>query len=424
MSDREALQAALLVGEVQLEAGVHVIDMPPAVGGRPRPYTALNVGASRLRGAGQGLTTLRFVGDAQQRDLYCLSLTTGEISDLTIETVEVTNTCEQTHAIHVMGPAGPTTIQRVTFDHPARATRCGDGIRVLGYEASIVVDVLVEDCTFLRCARSGVASHSGAHGLTIRRCKFVDVGDQDIDGEGTGFHRDWVITGNEFRLGLAPQGDYAIQLHKIDGVQIFGNGFWGRGVYALSGNNVEIYDNTIIRTTAASGVGAIQVDKASAGISIRENTIVRMASAGIGHVIQFMQRDVSAPSAVHIHHNTIIQRASGDVIYAIGTLGLDFARNTVIGNSGDYGLHLQGSPTTKVSGVHVVDNAWLGPMAGCVGINAGYAGCGDVTLAANNAFGPVRGLHVGNWNASTGPISSAGNHWPAAVGVPPGTEIP
>lgn len=425
MSTREDLQAAIngATGPLQLEAGVYEIDMPPGVAGHRRPYAALDLGNVALQGVGPD-TILRFVGDAGMADWYGIAVTGGRVADLTIDTSALTGTSEQTHAIQIAGPSSGARIERVVFHHPARGTmKGGDGVRLLGYANAIVNDVRISGCTFV-CDRSGVAAHSGAHNLTIEDCDFIDVGDQDIDGEGSGSHRDWVIARNRFRLSTTPQGDFAIQLHLIDGARVTDNRFHGRGVFVLSGCRVEFDGNTIIRATAASGVGAIEIDKASAGVHIHHNTIVRMASAGAGFVIRCMPRDTSSPSNVTIDRNTLVQLASGDVINATGVVGLVATRNTVVSGTqlsaaNSYGIALQGSPTTRTDSIAVEDNAWLGPLAGCVGINGAYAGAGTLHASGNVAMGPFAGVRAGNVNATTGPVALGDNQWPAPVGLRP-----
>lgn len=422
--NRLELQAAINAvagGVFTLPAGVHEIDTPVSTVGHRRPYAQLSLGNATLCGVGPE-TVLRFTGDAGGQDWHGIGLASGSIRDLKIDTSALTGTSEQTHAIRITGPATAPLIERVVIDHPDRGMPGGDGIQIVGYTGGLVVNARVSGCTFLRCDRSGVAAHSGAHGLVVEDCQFLDVGDQDIDGEGSGDHRDWAIRGNEFRLSAAPQGDYAIQLHHIIGCIVADNRFYGRGIFVLDGSDVVIEGNSIVRATSASGVGVIEIDRAGRNVAIRDNTIIRTARAGLGYVIRAMPRDLSAPADMLIERNTLVQYASCDVISATAVDGLRLAGNTTLyagWPNAAYGLALQGSPTQRAERTELDDNTWIGPLTGCVGINGGYAGCGAVRVSDCTAIGPTRGLAAGNVTATTGPVSAGGNAWPVAVGIVP-----
>lgn len=426
--DRAGLVAALATGCAQLEATEYTVATPQGAAAKRRPYAMLSMGTGELRGVPGSLIT--FVGDAQRQDWWGIELTGGSIHDVEFGTAGLTGTSEQTHVFHSAGLAGNIEIYNVTINHPrVPGMRRGDCMQFVGYAAvaatatkpavpdRLVTGVKLHNMT-LNCARSCVAAHSGVHGLEFAN-NSCTAGDQGVDGEGTGGSADWVIANNTFMLSAVPQGDYAIQLDGVDRAHVTGNRFWGQGVDLLNASHVEIDNNVIIRTTAAAGVGAVQIDKASNAISIHDNTIVRTAEAGPGRVIWMMPRDGVSPTDITIRRNMLTQATAGNVIHATGVVGLHVEDNTTLysGPPGWYGVLVEGQALAAADQTTITGDTWLGPLKACVGLD-GAKGVNGALLSGGHAYGPLSGLTCSNAGV-LGPVTVQGSYWPASTcGIP------
>lgn len=420
LDDRAAIQAALdTQGCAYLPAGVYDIDTPVFVPPARRIYAMLTVNGSSLYGDGPS-SLLRFRGSAGGQDWEGVRLTGANPSlhDLAMDTASISITGEQTHASKILGPAANPAIFNMTYSHPQRGEPGGDCIQLVGYASTLITNASIHDNNFLKCDRSGVAIHSGAHGLSITNNYFHDTGDQDIDGEGSGENTDWVISHNTFALGAAPQGDFAIQLQLATNVRVTENLFAARGVFAYSCTQCEFDHNQITRSTGASGAGAIEIIKASSFINVHDNTITRTASATNGPVIRLVPHNSGTPDHVTITHNVMVQETTDDLVFSSGVVALriDYNDLTYAGNPGlRFGLQAIGSAGTygiRTSDIHVNANTWKGPLKAAIGISGSYMGAG--TLQATLNVASVMGVFCGNINSAgtiQGPFDVVSNSW-------------
>ncbi|MEO7735620.1 MAG: right-handed parallel beta-helix repeat-containing protein [Kofleriaceae bacterium] len=431
IDDRAAIQAALTSQHcAHLSAGVYDIDIPSFVPPARRIYMMLLASSASLYGDGPA-TVLHFRGSAGGQDWQGVRLTGdgSSIHDLSIRTADITTTDEQTHAVHVLGPATNPTIYGVAFDHPQRGEPGGDCIQLVGYPTTLITGARIHNNDFTRCDRSGVAIHSGAVDLVIQDNHFHDVGDQDIDGEGSGASSGWLITRNVFDVGASPQGDMAMQLQLTVDARITDNQFNGRGIFAFQSDNLEIDHNTMTRTTGVSGTGVIELEKDCSNVNIHHNTITRQSSAGTGYVIRAVPHNSGTPDHVTIADNMLHQNATGDVVNAYGIVGLYVLRNTVTyagASDTSFGVLANGSAgdaPIRTTDIVVAGNTWDGPIHGIIGVSGSYGGCGTVASSDNTVTGATFGLVCGNFatgSAVLGPISSTHDAWPAPVCGPPG----
>lgn len=424
LDDRAAIQDALdRQGCAYLPAGVYDIDTPVFVPPARRIYAMLTVSGSSLYGDGPS-SLLRFRGSAGGQDWEGVRLTgtNSSLHDLAMDTASIFLTGEQTHASRIVGPAANPAIFNMTYSHPQRGEPGGDCIQLVGYASTLITNASIHDINFLKCDRSGVAIHSGAHGLRITNSYFHDTGDQDIDGEGSGENKDWVISHNTFALGTAPQGDFAIQLQSASNVRVTMNVFAARGVFAYSCTQCEFDHNQITRSTGASGRGAIEIIKASSFINVHDNVITRTASATDGPVIRLVPHNSGTPDHVTITHNVMTQETTGDIVYSSGLVALRIEYNdvTYAGSPGvRFGLQANGSAGThgiRTTDLHVNANTWKGPLKAAIGISGSYMGAG--TLQATLNVASVMGVFCANINTAgtiLGPFEVLSNSWLPSV---------
>lgn len=428
LDDRAAIQEALnQQGCAYLPTGMYDIDTPVFIPPARRIYAMLTVNGANLYGDGPS-SVLRFRGSAGGQDWEGIRLTGAgpALHDLAIDTANIVLTGEQTHASKILGPASDPQIFNMTYNHPQRGEPGGDCIQLVGYAATLITNARIHDINFLKCDRSGVAIHSGAHGLHIVNNQFHDTGDQDIDGEGSGENIDWLISRNTFSLGSAPQGDFALQLQLTSNVRVTENVFAGRGVFAYSCTQCEFDHNQVTRTTGNSGVGVFDILKASSFINIHDNTLRRARSATEGPVIRLVPHNSGTPDHVSIANNVLMQETNGDVVNSSGVVALRIEYNDAT-YSGEptlrFGLLANGSAGTygiRTTDLHVNANTWKGPLKAVIGISGSYMGAG--TLEATLNVASVTGVICGNINTAgtiLGPFEVVSNSWlPSMCGTP------
>jgi hypothetical protein len=420
LDDRAAIQQALdSQGCAYLPAGVYDIETPSFVPPARRIYAMLTLNGARLYGDGAA-STLRFKGSAGGQDWEGVRLTGAgpALHDLSVDTAGLSMTGEQTHASKILGPAVDADIFNMSYRHPQRGEPGGDCIQLVGYAASLITHARIHDNAFLQCDRSGVAIHSGAHGLDISNNLFHDTGDQDIDGEGSGENIDWLIAHNTFLLGAAPQGDVALQLQLATNVRVTANVFAGRGLFAYSCTRCEFDHNEITRTIGAAGNGVIEISKASPLNQIHDNFIRRAATAGDGPVIRLVPHNSGTPDHATITSNVIQQETTGDAVYSVGLVGLRVENNDVTYSGGPgvrFGVLAYGSAGTygiRTTDLHVNANVWKGPLKAAIGISGSYMGAGTLEATLNQAA--VTGIVCGNIHTAggiQGPFSVSANTW-------------
>jgi hypothetical protein len=370
---------------------------------------------------------LRFKGSAGGQDWEGVRLigTGPALHHLSLDTAGISMTGEQTHASKILGPATDAEMFSLSYSHPQRGEPGGDCIQLVGYSASLIVNARIHDNDFLQCDRSGVAVHSGAHGLQITNNQFRDTGDQDIDGEGSGDNIDWLIARNTFSLGSSSQGEFALQLQLANHVRVTENVFAGRGIFAYSCSRCEFDHNEITRTTGTAGTGVVEISKASPFNLIHDNVIRRAATAGDGPVIRLVPHNSGTPDHATIVHNVIRQETTSDVIYSVGLVGLDIEHNDVTYSGAPnlrFGVRAYGSAGTygiRTTDLHVNANQWKGPLKAVIGISGSYAGAG--TLAATLNAAAIAGVICGNIHTAggiQGPFTVTANSWLPSVCSP------
>jgi hypothetical protein len=424
--DRVAIQNALTSrGCAHLPAGVYDIDSiqltPPA----RRPPMMLDASGAELYGDGPG-TVLAFRGSTGGQDWEGISMTGAgsALHDLSITTAAISNTVEQTHAVKLVGPASDTEVSRVSFNHPIRVgEKSGDCVQLVGFDGGREIErVKIRENDFVHCDRSGVAVHSGTTQLEIVDNRFSDVGNTDLDFEGTGDTSDVLIQHNTFTMSPGPHGVGAIQLQLIDGARVADNVLDGRGIDVYQSDDVVI-DHNEIKLTQATTVPVISVGKDSSRARILNNSITRGSSAGAGAVISAGPHGTGTPDHLEIAGNTLVQRTSFHVVSTSGLVGLYVRRNAVSysGALADamWGVRALGSAGAlgiRTTDVRVQANTFGGALRGALATSGSYSGVGTVDTSDNVATGATYGIFCDNYASQggvTGPITSTRDSWPA-----------
>lgn len=432
LDDRLAIQNALASqGCAHLPAGVYDIDAIPFTPPR-RPPMMLDASGARLFGDGPG-TVLAFRGSTGGQDWEGIRMGAAgsTLHDLSITTGAITNPVEQTHAVKLLGPATDAEIARVSFSHPIRVgEKSGDCVQLVGFNDGRVIErVEIRDNEFLRCDRSGVAVHSGTRQLEIVDNRFDDVGNTDLDFEGSGDTSDVLIQHNTFTMSPGPHGVGAIQLQLVDRARVADNVLDGRGIDVFQSDDVEIDHNTITLTQATTEP-VVSVGKDSARTRIHDNSITRELSANPGAVISAGPHGSGTPDHLEISGNTLVQRTSFPVVSSSGLVGL-YVRSNAISYSGALanvmsGVRALGSAGTfgiRTTDVRVEANTFDGALRAAVATSGSDFGVGTLDTSGNIATGVTHGIfcdNLANQGGVLGPITSRGDNWPAPSCGPSG----
>lgn len=424
--DRVAIQNALTSqGCAHLPAGVYDIDSIQTTPPARRPPMMIDATGAELFGDGPG-TVLAFRGSNADQDWEGILMrgAGSKLHDLSISTGAITDTVEQTHAVRLLGPATDTEISRVSFNHPIHVgEKSGDCIQLVGFKGEReIARVKIRENLFAHCDRSGVAVHSGTTGLEIADNRFGDVGNTDLDFEGSGDTSDVLIQRNTFTMSPGPHGIGAIQLQLIDGARVTGNVLDGRGIDVYQSDNVEI-DHNGITLTQATSAPVIAVGKDSARTRILDNSIIRAASTAPGAVISAGPHGSGTPDHLEISGNTLVQRTSFHVVSSSGLIGLYVRRNAItysgaqanamwgvraLGSSGESGI--------RTTDVQVEGNTFGGPLRAALATSGSYSGAGTVETSDNVATSATFGIFCDNYanqGRVLGPITSRRDRWPA-----------
>jgi hypothetical protein len=427
LDDLGAIQAAINA-RCCLGPGTYDVDTPAAPPGGRRPYAMLTVPLDAvLCGAGP-TTVIRFRGSAGGQDWRGIQLAGGGIHDVLLDTSQLVGTSEQTHAIHVRGPA-TGLIDRVSIHHPERIAGGvtlpgGDCIDVVGYApAELVVGLVIRDSQFLACDRGGIQVHGGTLNLTVTGNEFHRTGNLDLNSEGSGGSSHWIIAGNRFRASDGNHSEYAIALDLVDTVSVVDNQI-ERGVYLYSCTHCSLVKNAITMTGgSAVETGTIEAIKGSNDLVIEENVIRRPATQDFGPLLHVGPHGTAQSVGVRVIHNELIQETTSDMIYAEGVADLAIVDNALeyrAAATGAAGVRLLGSATYGTSKVALVGNTFAGPLRSAVmtGGSGERQGIGSLLSAWNIAEAP--GLACVNTSGIQGPLLLIYNSWPAAIcGSPP-----
>lgn len=428
-----AIQGALDgQGCAYLPAGVYDIDSIPVVAPGRRPAMMLDASGAELYGDGPG-TVLAFRGSTGSQDWEGIRMAGAgsKLHDLAITTGGISDTVEQTHAVKLLGPASDAEISGVSFSHPIRVgAKSGDCVQLVGFDDGRMIErVRIRDNEFVRCDRSGIAVHSGTRQLEIAGNSFGDVGNTDLDFEGTGDTSDVLIQRNRFTMSPGPHGVGAIQLQLVDRARITDNVLDGRGIDVFQSDDVEIDRNTIT-LTQATATPVISIAKDSARARIHDNSITRAASAGPGAVIDAGPHGTGTPDNLEIDGNALVQRTSFHVISSSGVVGLRVRRNAIsysgaLANemAGVRALGSGGVNGIRTTDVSVEANTFDGALRAAVRTSGSLSGVGTLGTAGNLATGVTHGIFCDNFASQggvTGPITSTGDSWPAPLCGPAG----
>lgn len=431
--DRVAIQNALSSqGCAYLPAGRYDVDSIPFTPPARRAPMMLDASGAELYGDGAA-TVLAFRGSTGGQDWEGIRMAGAgsRLHDLSITTGAISDTAEQTHAVRFLGPATDAEISGVSFDHPIRVgSKSGDCVQIVGFnDGREIARVAIRDNDFLHCDRSGVAVHSGTTKLEIVDNRFGDVGNSDLDFEGTGDTSDVLIQRNTFTMSPGPHGVGAIQLQLVERARVTENVLDGRGIDVFQSDDVEI-DHNEITLTQTTGEPAIAVTKDSARNRILDNSITRVPSAGPGAVIAAGPHNSGTPDHLEIGGNTLVQQTSSNVVTSSGLVGLNVRDNTITYAGpvvnvmrGVLALGSAGTAGIRTTDVRVDRNTFSGPLRAAVSTSGSNFGAGTLDTSDNVATGVTHGIFCDNVDSQggvLGPITSTGDSWPAPLCGPEG----
>ncbi len=233
-----------------LPAGVFNVDAPP-LGPSGRRRDAMLTGS--LCGAGAGLTTVRFRGDAHA--LYWLGIylpAHAAVHDVTLMTC-LSHTVEQTHLLHTGVNAPGVAIHDTVLIHPKSAdgTSSGDCVNIVGSGTAPNAGMEVYHNVFQSCARVGVQISRGLNDAVISDNTFLGC-DQDIGSEGGGVINRLTIRHNTFTSSLT--AGYAFALERINGLVFDHNTVQGRPMFLYFVDDAELSYSTMQSSVPGSAV--------------------------------------------------------------------------------------------------------------------------------------------------------------------------
>lgn len=428
IDDRAALQAALNAGCLRLGAGRYdAVTQPP-----PRGFAVLTMPVgSRIVGVGPQ-SRLVFSGNPAGRDWRGVQLNTGtRVTDVALSVADMTlQTNEQTHVLQVRGPVSDIAVERVSIDHPVvSGSKRGDCLQIVGYPPGDgapdqrVTDVRVRHVDFLRCARSGIAVHSGLHRFVFSDNRFLGTSDQDLDFEGTGDIVDGEISDNEFRLPQYFESGLSVAVMSSEGLRIHHNLIEGRGVDLYGCSACEMHHNRVTLTVPYDGA-VVSLRKLSHSVSFHDEEWERTTGGGDGAVFQVADR-IGAPDSITLRDTRIVQRTAAPVVSVWGIVGfaasgLDVTYSGPVSRAAQ-GVLINGSADdtpVRSDDLHVTDSVFRGPLRWVVLASGSYAGVGGLEVSRVVSDGATGGLgceNVDQQGGMTGPLAYSTNSLPAPV---------
>lgn len=449
--DRAGLQAALDAcagSTVELDPGTYNVVTPVRVMGRP--YAMLVMPPDTvLEGRSATATTIEFSGDNGKSDWRGLQLTSGDVVRRVrlVSRFVAGSTSEQTHIARVDGPARGIHLQDVACNHPQNGSKSGDCLQVVGYAPDkLVWDVEVDHVDFENTGRSGVSVHSGLRGTLgpdghwstrIHDCRFKDISDQPIDGEGSGGIDGLEIDHNIFDYPTNIESSAAVQIQSSAHVYIHDNKFNGRGIDIYGCDSCVLEHNTIDQT--APEFPAVQLRKKSNDVRFVDEVYTRSSASGVGPVVVVAQK-LTAPSDVVFDHVSFTQLTPAPVLSTAGIVGVDVVSSRLAYEGPEMAagsridaLSISGSgasvnpsctdngvaseyPGIRTTGIHIRDNLVSGAYRATVTVSGSYCGTGYLEVVRNVSTGPRQGLRCEGVSVGagiTGPLVFSGNVFPA-----------
>lgn len=384
--------------------------------------------ASVLVFEGDGISVHPTTG-IQSGDWRGISITGDNnlVADLTIDTSSLVNTSEQTHAIHITGPAHNNTIRGLWFQHPVRrdpsgrAWPGGDCIKIASYETTPSSTHILGN-QFVTCDRSGVASVGGFDGLIISDNTFHEVGDQDVDVEGAGnVGRSFLANGNIHKLGKRSTSGLAIQVGLRDGfgINVSNSIFDGRGVFFGGVRAVTFANNTIHHRKGDAPT--LDFVKVTDEVKIIGNRITRAGTTWPNAVVKIQHHGTGTPGLIEIADTTIRNEtpiATALTVQSAHTVRLSnntfqWAPSTVPAGSTHTLVGIAGL-AKRTDVLTVQGNLFTGPAQRALQFNDKDAGIGVVTLTGNTSMVPIFCQRV--MTGAFGPLVANGNNWPVPLG--------
>jgi hypothetical protein len=417
--NRAAFNAIPAGTRVQLAAGTYELVTPTDA--HLRTVWTMQPGIE-LVGAGQALTTLRFVGHTGTYDWRGIQGAPGAwIHELTIDTtalvVDVAG--EQRHAFRVDGNGStvPIRIDHVTCRHYAG----GDCFQFVGYApvSPSFLDRRIWNVTLhdLDCTshRSVVAVHSGLNCYEFYRI----VGrawDQVFDFEGSGDTFDGDIHDCTILVGAGQQSSSGADLNALTRLHFHHNTL-ELGIQIYWCWDCEFDHNTIVQTIPNNA--AVVAVLAGDGLRFHDEKWTRNANMINGPVFSATQHGSVPIRDVLISDSVLTQHMSWTGINCVGVQGfaLDHV-DVVIDGPGParIGMNVEnvrsGSTIVTVSGdIEVSFSRFVSTVPLYAAVTIG-AGVGAVDVHDTVADTATRGLTCG---AGAGPVTYTSNDMPAAI---------
>ncbi len=402
LDDRAALQMALSTGCLRLSAGRYDAVTPAW----PRPVALLVTPPTGVRITGLGpQSRLIFSGEPAGQDWRGIQVRSNAlISDVALSVEGMTGpTNEQTHVLRVDGPESDIAIDRVSIDHPVvPGGKRGDCIQLVGYPPGPsspdkrIRNVRISHSEFLRCARSGIAVHSGLHGYAFSDNRFLGTADQDLDFEGTGDIIDGDVFDNIFEIPDHSESGISVSIMFAERLRFHHNSLNGRGLDLYGCDDCEIHHNRVIQSVPYTGP-VVYLRKRSHVVSFHDEHWERMPSAGPGHVLT-VQHWNSAPDTVSVIDTRMLLHTLGVGVQVWGIVGFTADHVTLIADGPVTGMPAfllngsAGGTGIRSTGLRIVDTLVRGPFRWTVTASGAYAGLGSLELSRVMASGPAGGV--------------------------------
>lgn len=320
-------------GRLEIPPGRHRVERQPP--GTYNRFAAVSTHGKNIEivGAGVDSTTIYADGDAGKSTYNILQFDPGAenitVRDLSIDTLGMFNTEEQTHAIQIgsgvyppghEAPVSNIRIERVRIHHGGiDGERKGDAIRVGGNTpASRVVNWKCIDVDIMSAGRSGFAMQRNSDFGLISHC-YVDgdnirhsmIDDEATGGQGSQGLR--IVNCTLIRKNMAQSDNFAISLTSRSHFQVIGNTIIGKGISLVRGNRGHIVGNTI-EGYDMNESSVIDIANEVRNVVIEGNVIFR-AGPKHGQVIKIQPRNLHYCDGVTIQGNQLVSDTDGAVVW-------------------------------------------------------------------------------------------------------------
>jgi hypothetical protein len=265
------------------------------------------------------------LGSGNQADWRLIDIRDGSASitvrDMTLDGTQRKNTEEQTHLLHINGPASEIVAERIVFDFPSIGPSAGgDCVRLLGGAGIPVKGVVLRHLAGYRCDRSFVAFQRGVYNVLLDQVRSYEVGDQAIDFEPSGSVDlgDITIQNSRFARGQQSQGGYTVAIggngqFTAKRIKLLNTEILDGGLHVIDAEDVVV-QNVNIQAKPNAGEPPIHMRKRLVGIRVINTKAVRPFSTVVGPVVAIHHQSGAAPTDVSLDGVVLEQHLAAPLI--------------------------------------------------------------------------------------------------------------